>query len=276
MTQDRRDAGAGFKGRRNGLRIAAGAFGLASLIAAGVGFAAPGSASTPEQALSYRAGPNEGFGTASSLNWAGWAVSGGTFSRVAGSWVQPHATKCPAKTSEGAAFWVGIDGLAKKDKTVEQTGTDSDCVAGSPSYYAWYQMYPKAAVFLSQSTYPVVPGETIAAQVSASGKTFTLAITATSGGVSQWHYSTKQTVTTLPAESSAEWITEAPCVGSPCTDVPLSDFASVNFSGLSVTGKATKVTQTEITMKTSSGVVRAKPSALSPSGTAFKVTWEHS
>ena len=264
---------------RRSFRIAAGALLVTAAIAAAVSVGAPGIAAAPRGTVS--AGPDEGYGTATSANWAGYAVSGGTFTKVAGNWVQPHAT-CPAKPSEGAAFWVGIDGLAKADTTVEQIGTDSDCVTGTPTYYAWFQMYPKAAVFLPQSKYPVVAGETMAAQVSGSAKIFTLSISATLSGVLKWHYSSKQTAKTLPKASSAEWIAEAPCVSppTPCKTVPLADFGTVNFSGLSVVGKATNpktgFTDTEITMTVpKSTTVKARPSALSSGKTAFSVTWLH-
>jgi hypothetical protein len=267
--------------RHNGMRAAAACLLLAGVIATGIGVAAPGVASAPVQIASQWAGPNVGHGTESSLSWAGYGVSGGTFTKVAGSWVQPRVT-CPTKPPEDAAFWVGIDGLAKSDTTVEQIGTDSDCLAKSdPSYYAWYEMYPKKAVDLSPSKYPVVAGETIAAQVSATAKTFTLTISATSGDVVKWRDTIKPAVKTVPKESSAEWIVEAPCVGSGCTKVvPLSDFGSVNFSGLSVVGRATNpkagFTDTEITMTTpNSASVKAYPSTLSSGGTAFGVTWVH-
>jgi hypothetical protein len=254
---------------------------MAGVIATGVGVTAPEVASAPVPAAPQWAGPDVGHGTESSLNWAGYGVSGGTFTKVAGSWVQPKVT-CPTKPSEGAAFWVGIDGLAKSDSTVEQIGTDSDCLARSgPSYYAWYEMYPKKAVDLPPSKFPVVPGESIAAEVSTVGKTFTLTISATSGGVVKWHDIIKPAVKTVPKKSSAEWIAEAPCVGTTCKVVPLSDFGSVDFSGLSVVGTATDpkagFTDTEITMTTAnSASVKALPSPLSSGGTAFEVTWVHS
>ena len=145
------------------LRMAARSLLLMSLFVASIGLVAPRAAAAPAQLGSHSVGPNQAKSAESSGNWAGYAVSGGTFTKVAGSWIQPRAT-CPAKPSEGAAFWVGIDGLAVTDPTVEQIGTDSDCIAGSgPIYYAWYQMYPTKEVPLSQSKYPVVPGETIAA-----------------------------------------------------------------------------------------------------------------
>ena len=82
-----------------------------------------------------------------SLDWAGYAVTGAVVTTVSGSWVQPAAT-CPGTKATESAFWVGIDGFAATDPTVQQIGTDSDCIKGSkkkpggPSYYAWYEMYP--------------------------------------------------------------------------------------------------------------------------------------
>ncbi len=173
------------------------------------------------------------------------------------------------------AFWVGIDGFAPKDPTVEQIGTDSDCAGGTAKYYAWYQMYPRAAVRLSTSKFPVAPGQVIHAQVSASGKAFTLTIHATSPS---WTFATTQTTSTLPKESSAELITEAPCTGSPCTIAPLADFGTINFSGAAADGRAltaTGLTATKLTMVTATNIVKAKPSSLSSGGTAFSVTWAH-
>jgi hypothetical protein len=223
-------------------------------------------------------GTNQGNGTQSSLNWAGYGVSGTNFTKVTGSWTAPKAT-CPSTASQLAAFWVGIDGLAALDPTVEQVGTEADCTKGAPRYSAWYEMFPLATVFLSTSKYPVTPGETIGAQVSASGRAFTLTIGAALGGVLKWHFSTTQTSKVLPLESSAEWIAEAPCTGNPCSIAPLANFGSVGFTGASANGKAITTPgfiDTKLTMTTKgSKVTKAAPSALNPGGTAFKVTWDH-
>ena len=132
-------------------------------------------------------------------DWAGYAVTGATFTNVAGSWIQPTAT-CPKNQLQEAAFWVGIDGYSSSDPTVQQVGTDSDCTkekgktGGGPDYYAWYQLYPESDVVLSSSTYPVTPGDAITASVSVSGSVYTLAI---SDG-SKWHFTTSQTPETQP------------------------------------------------------------------------------
>ena len=68
-----------------------------------------------------------------------------------GSWTQPAATCTGTKASQ-SAFWVGIDGYASSDPTVQQIGTDADCTKGTtkvPSvavYYAWYELFPDSLV----------------------------------------------------------------------------------------------------------------------------------
>ena len=68
--------------------------------------------------------------TAVSSNWAGYSVSGTTYSSVSGTWTQP-AADCSAKTSPttAAAFWVGLGGNDETSTALEQTGTEADCLA---------------------------------------------------------------------------------------------------------------------------------------------------
>src|SRR5881409_2708411 len=109
-----------------------------------------------------------------STNWSGYATfaSGTTFTDVKGTWVQPSAT-CPSRKAQYSSFWLGIDGY--NSSSVEQTGTSADCQRkNSPVYYAWYEMYPNPPVNLSMT---ITPGNTISAEVSASGNSFTLTIT---------------------------------------------------------------------------------------------------
>lgn len=58
-----------------------------------------------------------------------------TNSSVSASWTQPTAT-C-SRGDQYAAFWIGIDGYSSS--TVEQTGTEADCVGNTAEYYAWYE-----------------------------------------------------------------------------------------------------------------------------------------
>ncbi len=231
-------------------------------------------------AVGHGLGAKPGRGSQTSLNWAGYAVTGPTFSNVAGGWAQPAAV-CPGTKVEQAAFWVGLDGYSKSDPTVEQIGTDSDCTKGKgkkpggPSYYAWYQMYPQSVVVLPTTSYPVAPGDAITSGVSLSGSTYILTI---SDGV-KWHFSTNQTPATLPLNSSAEWIAEAPssCTGTKCKVLPLANFGSIAFSGASANGQAIPwagFTNYQISMTTKNGkIALAQPSALAGGGNAFTITW---
>jgi len=216
-----------------------------------------------------------GKGTALSTNWSGYATyqSGTTFTDVKGSWTQPAAT-CPAGQKQYASFWVGLDGY--NSSSVEQIGTDSDCSGKRPVYYAWYELYPAAPVNLSL---PVRPGDAISAEVSVSGSTFTLSIQDQTSGTS---FSTTQTVAGA-ALSSAEWVAEAPSrCSATCTVLPLANFGTVNFSGSYATGNGhtgsigdAAWSNDQIQMVTQSLLLKAQPSALSPDGSAFSVTWKH-
>jgi Peptidase A4 family len=210
-------------------------------------------------------------GHSASLNWSGYSsYSGtGTFTDVKGSWTQPKAT-CTNKTAY-SSFWVGLDGY--NSNSVEQLGTEADCSHGRPVYYAWWEMYPNPSNTISGFT--VTPGVSYTGEVKYNGNgSFTLTL---SGGGNS--FSTTKTLAN-PSLSSAEWIAEAPslCARS-CRVLPLTNFGTVSFSGSSANGKAIDDSAWSVdplTMVTSGGQVRAAPSALDSSGSAFSVTWAHS
>jgi hypothetical protein len=165
-----------------------------------------------------------------------------------------------------AAFWVGLDGDGSS--TVEQTGADSDCSGSTPTYYAWYEMYPSYPVNLSNT---VRPGDSMSASVTTNGSgSFTLTISDHTQG---WTYTTKKTLRSARL-ASAEVIAEAP--SSSRGVLPLANFGTVNFSSSTVNGQSIgSFNPQEIVMATSSGTVKAQPSSLS-GGTNFSVTWKHS
>jgi hypothetical protein len=217
--------------------------------------------------------------TSSSTNWSGYAVLGTAFTSAKASWVVP-AAKCPSGT-QYAAFWVGLDGYSSK--TVEQTGTDSDCDGARPSYYAWYEFYPQPSIEIGSLS--IKPGDNMSASVTYSGSEFTVTITDQTTGKS---FSKSSTVSGAK-RSSAEWIAEAPCCTFSGGILPLADFGTVLFgedsTGVSGTNYATDSTTSgpigdfsiieEITMaRKKSGKLEAVPSALSSDGTSFSVTWD--
>jgi len=235
----------------------------------------PGQASVPAWHLVH--GPAQieksATGMTTSKTWAGFALTGVTFSDVIGSWVQPMVPQsgpCPPQ-QEDAAFWVGMDGYSPTSRTVEQIGTDSDCnkgtkrIPGGPHYYAWWQMYPQSSVTVASTcpTCQVSPGDSMTAEVSASGSTFTLSLT---DNTASWTFSTVQSSAAAPA-ASAEWITEDPLKSPGGPAGKLADFGAVTFSGLTVTSNG-KGTPVQISMKN-------KASTAMTTLSSFVVTWRH-
>jgi hypothetical protein len=209
--------------------------------------------------------PFRGISNSTSSNWSGYAAHGvaDSFTSVSASWVQP-AGKC-TRRSTYSAFWVGLDGYTSS--TVEQTGSEVDCIGGSPQYYAWFEMYPANS---DNFTNTVSPGDHFTSSVTATGHVFTLKITDATRG---WSHTI---VRSLPSakESSAEVIAEAPC----CTDagdiLPLTDFGTVQFSHSEANGSAIgKSKPTVISMSPMSQGTSTDHTSKLSDGEAFSVAW---
>ena len=204
-----------------------------------------------------------------SSNWSGYAAHlprKHVFHSVSASWIQP-AAQCAASTGdEFAAFWVGLDGY--NSKSVEQTGTDSDCNGTTPNYYGWFEMFPAAPVLFSN---PVKPGDHISASVTFTGvEKYTLVLT---DATQHWTHTVVRRNATL-ARSSAEVITEAPSSGATGAVLPLADFGTVRFSLIRVNGLVlNKETPSRIVMYDSAGLPEDSTSLLGNAGGAFSNTW---
>jgi Peptidase A4 family len=212
-----------------------------------------------------------GVSQVQSTNWSGYADTGSSFSQAAGSWTEPSAS-CSRRTTSYAAFWVGIDGYSSN--TVEQDGTIIECYRGTAYQYSWWEMYPTNDIQVVGSS--VAAGDSITASVVRSGSSYTLNVTDSTHTANS--FSTNQSCSGC-ANSSAEWIAEAPSSSSGI--LPLADFGSWTESGATVTegttsGVISSFTDDEITMIDSSGLVKAQPSALNGTGNGFSVTWERS
>jgi len=206
-----------------------------------------------------------------SSNWSGYASHlprRGTFHSVSASWIQPRA-RCgrSAGKQQFAAFWVGLDGF--NSKSVEQTGTDSDCNGIHPHTYGWFEMFPKAPVIFKN---PVKPGDHISASVTFSGTAkYTLVLKDTTR---HWTQTIVRRNATF-ARSSAEVITEAPSSGATGAVLPLANFGTVRFSLIRVNGLVlNKETPSRIVMFNSAGTLPLdSTSVLGNAGGAFSNTW---
>jgi hypothetical protein len=206
-----------------------------------------------------------------STNWSGYADTGSAFSAVSAKWTEPTPT-CSGRTESLAAFWVGIDGYSSS--SVEQDGTLIECYRGSAYQYTWWEIYPVNDIQVVGES--LAAGDAITATVTRSGTSYTLTVTDATHTANS--FSTTQTYSGA-ADSSAEWIAEAPS-GSSGVE-PLAKFSTWTDASSAVTegstaGVISSFTDDEITMDTSSGSTEAQPSALNSAGNSFTVTWVRS
>jgi hypothetical protein len=202
---------------------------------------------------------------AQSTNWSGYAGTTGRYTSVSASWTQP-AGVC-SRGDQYAAFWVGLDGYTSA--TVEQTGSEVDCVGRTAEYYAWYEMYPGPSENYSNT---VRAGDHFTATVTyVSGEKFSLFISDTTQG---WSHTTNASLGQTPSLSSAEVIIEAPCCTASGGILPLTDFGTVNLTGSTANGSAIGNAGglTEIVMINNSGADKDSVSSLS-GGENFSATW---
>jgi hypothetical protein len=222
----------------------------------------------PQQASSQTRGQSE----VQSTNWSGYADTGKGFSKVSASWTEPTPNCSTGGLMSLAAFWVGIDGYSSD--SVEQDGTLIECILGGTYEYTWWELYPQNDVQVVGET--LAAGDKITATVTRRGTSYTLSIKDSTHTADS--FSTTQTYSGA-ADSSAEWIAEAPS-GS-FGVYPLAKFstwtdASSTVAEGSKSGVISTFSHDEITMATSSGATEAKPSALNSAGNRFTVTWESS
>ena len=227
----------------------------------------------------------------SSLNWAGYVVTGttGSVTDVKGSFVVPSFTCSSSGTY--VALWAGIDGYSSN--TVEQAGVLAECTStgAAPVYATWYEFYPAAPVYVTSSV-PASGGDIVYVEVSYLGNSgFTATITSYSGTTQLGSYTASGTVSSA-VETSAEWIVERPalCTGAVCRLSTLANFETADYglqyTSLSNTNYATvSGTTGSIGSFPSSSVVAltmvsgghhsqtlASPSSLTDSGTSFIVS----
>src|SRR5262249_23837179 len=208
----------------------------------------------------------------------GWGAGGGAAPVVvAQGRVVPAAVTCSGGPNQYASLWVGIDGF--NSNSVEQTGTDSDCQNGAPTYYAWFEFYPHPSFVINSLS--IRPGDVVTAEVKYAGRNqFTVSLTDVTTG------QTFSTTTKVNAQrSSAEGIAEAP--SSAGGILPLADFGFADF-GQSYTSRANtamingvtlpigsfgNVSQITMVSQADGTTVKAQPSSLSSDKNSFSDSW---
>jgi hypothetical protein len=204
-----------------------------------------------------------------------YAGSGQSFTSVSAGWTVPTVTCQPGETS-WAAQWPGIGDVT----TVQQDGTETDCDNGTPTYWAWYEMYGDSAVNngyavqLPSGTYPVAPGDAMTGSVSVSGSTWQLSL---ADLTANWTFSIQ---IGSPAgglsQGSAEWMVEDPdgCVPQCQT---LAQYSPVQFTAATATengdgGPISAFAATALAIEQNSTLLSA-PGALDATGDGFADSW---
>jgi hypothetical protein len=244
------------------------------LVRAGIGTAALTAAALAMSAPTYAAGvhapvANVRPGANTTLDnpiWAGYGVAGtpGSFSDVGATWTVPTVAGCSGASTSYSSFWAGLDGFGSN--TVEQIGTDSDCINGSPQYFAWYEMYPKKTVLIENLS----PGDTVKVAVEVSHVRkgdFTLTLQVDGGPKTEItaHNPSARLV-------SAEVIAEAPSSShGPRSALPLADFTNVAFSNITVNGGSLPASPAEFVIQDAAGSTEATPNSLTAD--SFSVSW---
>lgn len=162
-----------------------------------------------------------------SLNWAGEISTGATFSRVSAEWVQPFVS-CGTPDYKAVGIWVGLDGVKKNDRFVEQVGTQVECSNGQPTTYGFWETYPTNSA-QNASGFTVKPFDHLAASVVADESSYTVTIRNLTDGTSF----TKTVTNPGATGGSAEVIVERPstCATGGC-HAPLANFSPVLFHNL--------------------------------------------
>jgi hypothetical protein len=206
-------------------------------------------------------------------NWAGYVDTGDTFTAVSASWTVPQGS-CGFLETSTSATWVGIDGW--NESTVEQIGTDSNCILGQGVYWAWWEMYPSGpqVIGIPNVSYVVHPGDLMMASVTSTGVPgwYTLSI---ADNTQNWTFVTTQFIANANG-GTAECIEEQPAAAG----LPLMNFGSVTFNQCNATGSDRVATpiwdhpNLAVDM-TSGSTLKATVSPLSNDGATFTVTWQH-
>ena len=211
----------------------------------------------------------------SSFNWSGYADTATkhqTFTKVSGAWTTPSVT-CNAE-DQITSDWVGLDGF--NSNTVEQLGTISWCFQGAPTYFTWYEMFPKGTVEVGTA---LKPGDKISASVTRTGTSYALKLTdATTAGnnISV----TKTCALATCVDTSAEWISERPSFSIGI--VPQAHYNAFKLTAGSVTANGTTTTigagpgVNSITMVDATNTYNLNTVSALTGGNAFSTTWKNS
>jgi hypothetical protein len=214
-----------------------------------------------------------------SPNWSGYAVGGGPFSSVAGTFSIP-SLGTTATCDQELGEWVGVDGQnapnLPPDPDLIQAGigesltnpVTGSCTPGQFWFWSWWEVLPAPAVPVEL---PMSPGDKVSVTISQlAGGTWGITLHDDTDGQ---EFNTEQPYS--GHGSSSEWIVEAPVDPGQCGagEAPgdaagicaLAPFSPVEFSDLKMSGRQSSLYQIDMWQ---GGDQVATPSGLSGGGFA--------
>jgi hypothetical protein len=214
-------------------------------------------------------------GSATSLNWGGYAVTPASHdvTAVTSTFVVPKAGLI---LPGFAASWAGIGGYNSSDLIqagVTENSLPTNPISG-PQYGAWYEILPASETPVSNcagnSACTVKPGDSVTVNIhQTSPGQWNISIADPTEG---WTFDKAQAYAST--ESSAEWILEAPTV---IAQTILAGVGTAHFGPTSTFTTASGGTQTiaqgdPTSIALSPGLINeATPSALAADGQSFNV-----
>jgi hypothetical protein len=189
-----------------------------------------------------------------SSNWSGYAFEGAGFASATGTFTVPSLS--PTQYESDTSEWVGIDGVS--NDSLIQAGVHEEYADGQLTVWPWWEVLPAPETAIPSMNVNVDDSITVNVH-EVFDTSWQITLTDNTTGQS---YTTRQTYT--GPSTSAEWIVEAPTIGS--QTATLGDFAPITFSGLNVNGVEMSLDQ--LFMVGGGGNQISTPSALDPNGFA--------
>jgi len=191
-----------------------------------------------------------------SSNWSGYAIEGGGITGAAGTFTVP--TLNPSGDETDASEWVGVDGVS--NGSLIQAGIHEEDLNGQLTVWPWWEILPapETAIF----GMPINVGDSIGVKIhKVAGTTWQIDLV---DNTTTQAYSIRRSYS--GPSTSAEWIVEAPTIGS--NTATLGIFSPVTFSGLGVSG--VEMSLDRLFMVDNSNTVISSPSPLDPNGFAVQ------
>lgn len=170
------------------------------------------------------------FNTVKSNNWSGFATYGDHFRFVSATYTIPSLNCAVSPDGSTDSEWVGLDGYTSN--TVEQVGDYAVCSGGTPSYFAFYEMFPSASVSFSG----VNPGDSITVSVFFTGSQWTLSFVDNTNDTAGFSTTQSCPSGSTCRNANAEIISEVPNGGPPSESLP--DYGIVGFTHIAITDTA--------------------------------------